>query len=37
MSGVEDITGSNQLPSDLISKGMTMKKIISIAWTVTLE
>jgi len=36
MSGAPIIKGTNQLPKPPISVGITMKKIISMAWPVTI-
>ena len=36
ISGAPIIKGTNQLPNPPISVGITMKKIISIAWPVTI-
>ena len=36
ISGAPIINGTNQLPNPPISVGITMKKIISIAWPVTI-
>ena len=36
MSGAPIISGTNQLPKPPIIAGMTMKKIISRAWAVTI-
>lgn len=36
MSGAPIIKGTNQLPNPPINVGITMKKIISIAWPVTI-
>ena len=37
MSGAPIINGTNQLPNPPISVGITIKKIIIIAWPVTIS
>ena len=37
MSGAPIIKGTNQLPKPPINVGITMKKIINIAWPVTIS